>query len=892
MNVRGTSRLRAFVARLRGLLHGPRRDEQFDDEIQEHLRLLEDRFVAQGMSRGEAALTARRQFGNTTRLREEIYSMNTVTFVEDGLRTARHTVRLIRTHPGFVLTVVLSLALGIGANTAIFSVVHGVLIQPLPYPHADALVGIYNRVTISGQVYQAAALSPGMYAACGDDCRAFEQFGVWSSGAATVTGAGEPEQVATVTVTHGVLPAFGVPASLGRWFSPEDDSPGGARTAILSHGYWQRRFGGDRQILGRTVVIDFVPHQIVGVMPRNFRFVDLSPDLFLAQRLATNRADEFSYNGIGRLKPGLSVAQANEDIARVWRNWAQNEGVGKLLEEWAVTPNARPLKNDVVGNVGMTLRVLMGALGVLMLLVCANVANLVLVRAHALQQEFAIRAALGAGWRRIAWEQLAESVTLGLMGGALGLGLAYVGVRLLVAIGPVGLPRLHEITLGPAVVAFALLCALGTSLLFGTIAVVGRRVPHSIESARGATPASEQPRGQHVLVVGQVAMALVLLVASGLMVRTLLAIQSVQPGFTRPDQIQMVRISLPQVLAREPEQVIRVLKEMLDRVAAIPGVAAVGFASALPLENNRNGVPVAVEGVTEPDRMPRNRRYRHASPGLFAAQGSRLLAGRDFTWDDVFNQRRVAIVSEKMARESWGEPREALGKRIRFGRNSPWTEVVGVVEDIHADGLHQPAPATVYARAGVETAANGSTTVRRAVTLAIRSSRAGSQAFLNEVAAAVHGVNASVPLADVRTLEDAYRRSVAQTSFTVTLLGIAAAMALALAVVGVYGVLAYSVARRRHEIGIRLALGAQPGAVRALFVRQGLLLTSLGGILGLVSSVALSRWISSLLYGVTALDPLTYALSGAALAGAAVLASVVPASRAASVDPMSTLRSE
>jgi predicted lysophospholipase L1 biosynthesis ABC-type transport system permease subunit len=258
----------------------------------------------------------------------------------------------------------------------------------------------------------------------------------------------------------------------------------------------------------------------------------------------------------------------------------------------------------------------------------------------------------------------------------------------------------------------------------------------------------------------------------------------------------------------------------------------------------------------------------------------------------VFDQRRLAIVSENMARESWGEPRQAIGKRIRIGRNSPWTQVVGVVENIHADGLHQPAPATVYARAGVETAANGSTTARRAVTLAIRSSRAGSQAFLKEVAAAVHAVNASVPLADVRTLEDAYRRSVAQTSFTVTLLGIAAAMALALAVVGVYGVLAYAVARRRHEVGIRLALGAQPGAVRALFVRQGLLLTLLGGVLGVVSSVALSRWMSSLLYGVTALDPLTYALSGAALAAGAILASVVPARRAASVDPMATLRSD
>jgi len=867
-------------------------DAEQQEELEFYVDVTAEEYVERGMNPQAARAAARRKLGNMTRVREEIYGMNTITFVDDALRTARQTVRLVRTCPGFVLTVVLSLALGIGANTAIFSVVHGVLIQPLPYPHADELVGIYNRLTISGQVYEDAALSPGMYAACRDDCRAFEHMGVWSSGAATVTGSGDAEQVATVTMTHGVLPAFGIPASLGRWFSPGDDSPGGARTAILSNGYWQRRFGADRQILGRTVVIDFVPHQIVGVMPRDFRFVDLSPDVFLAQRLATNRADEFSYNGIGRLKPGVSVAQANEDIARVWRNWARNEGVGTLLEEAAVTPNARPLKSDVVGNAGVALRVLMGALGLLMLLVCANVANLVLVRAQARRQEFAIRTALGAGWGRIAREQLAESLTLGFMGGTLGLGLAYVGVRLLVAGGPANLPRLHEIALGPAVVTFALFCALGTSLLFGTIALVGRRVPRRIENTRGATPTRDQLRGQRILVVGQVAMAMVLLVASGLMVRTLLAIQRVNPGFTRPDQIQMIRISLPTVLAREPERVIRLQKDILDKLAALPGVAAVGFASALPLENNRNGVVVAVEGVTDTTRLPPNRRYRHASPGLFAAQGSRLLAGRDFTWNDVFDQRRLAIVSESMARESWGEPRVAIGKRIRIGRDGPLTEVVGVVEDIHADGLHQPAPATVYARAGVETATNGSTTVRRAVTLAIRSSRAGNPAFLKEVTAAVHAINASVPLADVRTLEDAYRRSMAQTSFTVTLIGIAAAMALALAVVGVYGVLAYAVARRRHEVGIRLALGAQPDAVRALFVRQGLLLASLGGILGLASSATLSRWISPLLYDVTAFDPLTYALSAAALAVGAILASLVPAHRAASVDPMETLRSE
>ena len=818
--------------------------------------------------------------------------MTPLSFTEDALRTTRHTLRVLRRHPGFVLTVVLSLAVGVGANATIFSVVHGVLIQPLAYPHADALVGVYNRVTIGGQVYEDSALSPGMYAACRAECRVFEQFGVWTSGTATVTGAGDPEQVATVTATAGVLPAIGVPAALGRWFSPEDDSPAGARTAILSYGYWQRRYGGDRGVLGRAVLIDFVPHQIVGVMPRDFRFVNLSPDVFLAQRLTANRADEFSYNGIARLRAGVGVAQANEDIARVWRQWAHHENVSTLLREWAVTPDARPLKQDVVGNAGQTLRVLMGALTLLLLLVCANVANLVMVRAHARRQEFAIRAALGAGRGRLAAEHLAESLTLGLMGGTLGLAGAVAGVRLLVAIAPAGLPRLDEIAVGPAVAAFTLLCALAIGVLFGTAATLGGARSRRVANARGATAARGDLRGQRILVVGQVAIALVLLVASGLMVRTLLAIQRVTPGFTRPEQVQMVRLSLPPVLAREPERVIRLQKDILDTLAAIPGVTAAGFASALPLENNRNGVLVAVEGVTDPAQMPPNRTYRHASPGVFTALGARLVAGRDFTWDDVFERRRLAIVSENMARESWGEPRQAVGKRIRIGRNAPWTEVIGVVENIHADGLHHPAPATVYARAGIETAANGSTSVRRGVTMAIRSSRAGSPAFLREVAAAVHRVEASVPLADVRTLADAYRRSMAQTSFTVTLIGIAAAMALALAVIGVYGVLAYAAARRRHEVGIRLALGAQRGQVRALFVRQGLVLTSLGGVLGLASSMVLSRWMSSLLYGVTPLDPLTYAGAGAALAGAALLATVLPARRAASIEPMSTLRGE
>lgn len=866
-------------------------DAEQHQELEFYLDVTAQEYIERGMEPAEARAEARRKLGNTTLIREEVYKMNTITFVEDVLRDARYAMRMIRTHPGFALTVVLSLALGIGATTAIFSVVHSVLIQPLPYPQADALIGVYNQLTMQGQVFKDVALSPGMYAACREECRAFEHFGVWNVGAATVTGSGEPEHVATVTVTQDTLPALGVQAVVGRWFSKEEDTPGGTRAAILSHGYWQRKFGGDPAILGRAVVVDFIPHEIIGVMPQGFRFVNHSPDVILAQRFASIRPDEFNYNGIAKLRPGFTVDRANEDIARVWRNWGERERLTKTLKELAVTPNARPLKKDVVGDASMALGVLMGALGLLLLLVCANVANLVIVRANSRRQEFAIRAALGAGWGRIVREQLVESLTLGVIGGALGLTLAYLSIRLLVASGPAGLPRLQEVTLGPTVVLFTLLCSLAASLFFALVAVIKLGASHRLQNTRGATRSNKHLLAQRLLVVGQVAMALVLLVASGLMLRTLHAIQNVSPGFTLPDQIQMVRISIPDALAKEPDRVIGMQKEMHDKFSAIPGVTAVGFASALPLEDNHNGVLVAVEGKTDPNRMPPNRRYRHASPGLFAAQGSRLLAGRDFRWDDVFRKNRLAIISENMVRETWGELHQAIGKRIRIGRDGPWTEVIGVVENVHTDGLHLPAPATVYACAGVETRGNG-TTVRRAATFAIRSNRAGSQALVKEVAAAVHAVSPSVPLAEVQTLEAAYRRSIARTSFTVVLLSVAAAMALAVAIIGVYGILAYALAERRHEIGIRLALGAEPRAIQLLFVRQGLLLASVGGLLGLASAAALSRWISSLLFGVKPLDLLTYAVSVAALTVAAVVASYLPARRAASLDPMETLRSD
>jgi len=858
-------------------------DAEQREELDFYLDVTTEEYIKRGMEPTAARTAARRKLGNTMQVREEVYRMNTLTFMEGLLQDARHAVRIIRTKPGFSAAVLLSLALGIGANTAIFGVLNAVLIRPLPYPGSDALVGVFNRVVIQGQVFEDAELSPGMYAACKENAKAFESFGVWTSGAATVTGMGDPEQLVIATATQGVLPTLGVPAYIGRWFSSEDDTPGSPQTVILSYAYWQREFGGHREVLGRTMVIDFVPHRVIGVMPRNFRLVNLSPDIILPQRFPKSGVpEENSYAGIARLRPGVTIALADQDLVRVWKIWAETEGAAKTLETFHITPNLRPLKKDVVGDVGSVLSVLMGALGLVLLLVCANVANLVLVRAQSRQQEFAVRAALGAGWGRITRELLVESLTLGILGGALGVTLAYVGLRVLVAQGPTTLPRLQEISMDGTASAFALACSIGTSLLFGLAAILRSGIPGRIQSARGATQGTRQLRAQNALVVTQVALAFVLLVASGLMIRSFFALRAVTPGFTHPEWIQTVRIAIPEPLIPDPERVIRTQTDIAISLSAIPGVTAAGFASGLPMESEyRNGVLIDVEGKTSVDQISPNRAVKRISPGLLKAQGTRLVAGRDFTWEDARGHCSVVLVSENMSRENWGEPANALGKRIRQGKDSPWLEVVGVAENVRADGVNLPAPATVYFRAG-----------GRGVTFAIRSERAGTEAFLREVATAIHAVNPSLPLAKVRTLNYVYKHSMARTSFALVLLGIAGAMALALAIVGVYGVLAYAVGQRRREVGIRLALGAEPRALKWLFVRKGLILNCVGGIIGLALAGGLSRWISSLLFGVTPLDPLTYIASSAVIAASVMVASYVPARQAAFVDPMETLRSE
>jgi len=882
-------------------------EELLRAEIEEHIVMQTAENVRAGLSPIEARRQALLKFGNVEALKELYRDQRGLPFIETLVGDTRHALRRMRKAPGFTAAVIVTLALGIGANTAIFAVIESILIRPLAYPQAEALVGVWHTAPgLPG--LPRIGLSPSMYFTYREENRSFEQFGLWSSGGASVTGVAEPEMPRALFVTYGVLDTLGIKPLLGRGFSQTDDTPGSPETVMLTYGYWQRRFGSDTSIVGRTLTIDSKPRTVIGVMPEAFRF-QRDPELILPQRLerSTQFLGGFGYQGIARLKPGVTIEHANADVARllgVWLNaWPPNPGIDRAVFQNArVGPTLQPLKQDVVGDISTALWVVMGTLGLLLLIACANVANLLLVRAESRQQELAIRAALGAGRGRIAREMLVESITLGVLGGTLGLGLAYAALRILVVRGPDTLPRLNEIGIDPLVLSFAFGVSLLSGVLFGVIPIVKYAGPGIATALRGIgrtfSHDRERHRARHILVVVQVALALVLLIGSGLMIRTFQHLRSVQPGFTRPEEIQILHSMIPMAIAKEPERVMRMQHEILDKLAAIPGVTSVGFGSRAPLESFLGvaGNPIDAEDKTfAKGRVPPLRQIRRIAPGYFKTMGTRVVAGRDFSWTDLYDGRRVAIVSENLAREWWGDPGAALGKRIReVGAADPWREIVGVVENVYDDGVHVKPPEFAYWPALMDRYIWGDDNgfVVSAGMFAIRSSRTGTEGFLAEAQQAIWSVNGRQPVFLVTTLKALYDQSMARTSFTLVMLAIAGGMGLVLGIVGIYGVIAYVVSQRIREIGIRTALGAQPAGLLRMFVRHGLRLVGTGAALGLVAAAGLTRLMSSLLFGVTALDPVTYTSVSALLIAAGVLASYLPARRAIAVDPIQALRTD
>jgi predicted permease len=815
----------------------------------------------------------------------------------------KQVFRRLKRAPMFTVITVFTLAAGIGANTAVFSVLEGALFKPLPYPRAEQLVGVW--LTAPGIQVKDLDLSPSDYFIFRDQGTSFQDIALYAVDTMSVTGLAEPEQVAAMRVTDGMLPILGIPPMLGRGFRKEDDSPGAPDTVMLGYGYWRKRFGEVPSAVGKNIVVDGKSRQIIGVLPRNFHFLDFDDPAILIpfqfDRSKTHLGN-FSYDGVARLRPGKTLEQASADVARmlpiVMSSFPSPPGFSiKLFEDAHIAPNLRPLKKDVVGDVGSALWIVMGSIGLVLLIACANVANLLLVRVEGRRQELALRAALGAGWRRIAAELLLESLALGFVSSVVGLGLAYAALRVLVAMAPGGIPRIHEIGIDGTVLLFTLGLSVLASLLFGSVPVfkyAGTQLSTGIrEGGRSLSQSREQHRARSVLVVVQVALALVLLICSGLMIRTFSALTKVNPGFARPEEVQTFRISIPDTQVKEAERVVRFEEEILHKVAAIPGVASVAINTKLPMDGGGWTDPIFIEGTNLPEgQLPPLRRFKFVSPGYFATMQTPLVAGRDLTWDDAYKKIPVAMISENVAREYWHEPESALGKRIRVSTKDDWREIVGVVANVYDDGVNKEASSSVYWPLLMDRFESDDTNVRRDVAYVVRSARAGSESLMTEVRQAVWAVDANLPLANVHTMNYFYKKSLERTSFTLIMLGVAGSMALLLGVVGIYGVIAYSVSQRTREIGIRMALGAQQKTLTGMFVRHGLMLTGIGVACGLVVAFLVMRLMSTLLFKVSPADPVTYAAVSIGLGVTAFLASYVPSRRAATVDPVEALRAE
>ena len=814
----------------------------------------------------------------------------------------RHALRRLLKSPAFSLTALITIGAAIGANALIFSVVNGVVLKPLPFADPDRLVGVWHvapGLGIPGPMNQ----GPTTYFTYRDN-KVFDDIGMWDNTAVTITGRGEPERVDGLLVTDGTLPIVGVRPALGRTFTPADDAPGSAETVIVSHDYWRRALGGGTAAIGQSLVIDGRPREVIGVLPEGFRFLRYNPAVVLPLRFNRQQVfiGNFSFQAVARLKPGQPIADANANIARlipnIPDNWPLPPGFSRqMFDDVKLGPLTRPLIEDVVGDIGKMLWILLGTVGIVLLVACANVANLFLVRAEGRQQELAIRTALGAKRSQVIRELMSEAFTISAAGGVLGLALAYGGIQLLLALNPAQLPRLEEIAIDPIVLAFTVGISLAAGLLFGLIPIIKYANPNLgnalKEGGRGSSDGRERHRARNTLVVAQVALALVLLVASGLMIRTFTAMRDIEPGFTNPAEILTFRISIPGAIAAEPPQVVSMHEQILRRIEAIPGVTSASLTSSVTMDGNDSNDPIFREDKPLPEgQMAPLRRYKWIAENYFKAMGRPLIAGRDITWADVHGMAPVAVVTETLAREFYGSASAAIGQRIRNTPKSTWREIVGVVGEEYDDGVTRKATTVVYWPMMMRDFWTEGVMVQRSMAYVIRTPRLQDAGFLRDVQQAVWSVNPNLPLARPRTVQEIYDESMAETSFTLVILGIAASVTLLLGLVGIYGVIAYIVTQRKREVGIRIALGAHSGEVQRMFVTRGLMLTGIGLVVGLAAAAALMRLMSSLLFGVNPFDPVTYAAVVSGLAVVALLATWLPARAATKIDPMLALRSE
>jgi putative ABC transport system permease protein len=886
--------------RLKAVFSPRQMEQELDEEMAFHLEMEVKKLMREGMSPDRARFDALRHFGDPLRQKEMARDSWGVRWIQDLRSDTGFTLRTLGRRPGFALVAVLTLALGIGGTTAIFSVVNGVVLKPLPYRDSEGLVALSH--TMPGIDVPKAPLGPALYRTYREHARSLQAIGLWRSVVRTVTGLGEPERVATLEVTGGLLDLLGVSPLLGRGYSPEDEEPGTTAPVILSSGYWQSRFGGDPDVLKRTIRIEGVESPIIGVLPPNARIEDQDPDILVPIRLnPLQGVGNWNYGAIARLSPGFTPTQVTAELSGL-TPLACELYPGIPLEELqrrGFGTVATPLKAEVLGDTGKVLWVVFGTVAVVLLLACANVANLFLLKADGQVRDVALRRALGASRGRLVRQNLTESLLLGLVGGLVGVGLAYGGLRLLLRSAPPSLPRLDEVGLDATTFLFCLGLTLSVGIVFGSLPELrgeGASLAEPLkEGGRGAGRSRARNRARNVLAVIQIALALVLLAGSGLMIRTFLALKSVPPGYERPEEVLTFRLSISGAEASTGDEAARMHQEILGRLAALPGVTTVGAAYSVAMEGWEPVENFVVEGFPVAAGDPNPLRVLNwVTPDFFHTLQTPLLAGHSFDWADALEHRHVAIVSETFAREFWSTPQQALGKRFRMDNSDEWKEIVGVAGDIRTRGVTEEPPALIYFPLVMEGlwGPKESVYTERNLRYALRTARHRATDILPEVRQAVGAVNPRLPLSDVRTLDDIFAASISRTSFTLVMLGIAAGVAVVLGVVGVYGVVSYLVAQRRREMGIRMAMGATTGQVGTMVLREGGSLAGMGILAGAVTAAGLTRLLSTLLFGVSPLDPLTFGVVTVTLLAVVLLASFVPARRAAAVDPTEALRAD
>lgn len=810
------------------------------------------------------------------------------------LNDLRYAFRMLLKNPGFTTVAVLTLALGIGANTTIFSIVNALLIKPLPYRDPERLVIVWDQLLKLG--LNQFATTFGNYFDYKDQNQVFDDIAAFYYADFNLTGGDQPERLSGMGVSANLFPLLGVEASLGRTFVADENQPGRDKVALLSNTLWQRRFGGDPNLIGKRIALNDESYTVVGVMPPDFRFTLGSSNLPEVWLPVVFRPDPGRSSGslflVARLKKDVSLEQALANLKSLAGQIQQqfHPYTGPNGEDAGYDVTIVPLRQQLVGSLRPVLWVLLLAVGFVLLIACANLANLLLSRAEARGKEMAIRTALGASRRRLHLQLITESMLLAVLGGSIGLVIAYWGIDIVLAFSPNNISPLTKIGIDSRVLGFTLLVSMLTGLVFGLApAMKASKIDlnKSLKERSNSSPGGFQ-LGQlrHLLVVAEVSISLVLLSGAGLMIKSFLHLQNLSPGFSA-ERLLTAQISLPRSKYFEDHQVVDFYKRLLEHIETLPGVRSASMVSSLPFGGTHLRDPFSIEGrpYDTASKTPQVANFQVIGRTYFRAMQIPLLSGRLFAERDAEGTPPVAIVNETMARGFWPNE-DPIGKRVMMGApmpERPWLTIVGVVGDVKNSGLETPPLPQMYA--------HDLQNPTRSMTLVIRTALA-TQTLTTAIQHQVIALDKDLPMYDVKTMEQRLSNSVAQPRFRTFLLGIFAALALVLSAVGIYGVMSYSTEQRTHEIGIRVALGAQAGDVLKLVVGQGMVLTLIGVLIGLALSFALTRFLSSLLFGVSTTDPGTFVAVSALLATVALVACYIPARRAAKVDPMVALRYE